>query len=137
MVQDLLLIDLPASRKLFPVQYHLYFKVFEKRSLIYTYHILKRLILAGKMGGQFRRSITQITIEFDHVSYQEQLNSQSDMEQVANFTEFLNTKLSRVTEVRLVIDDIVTVKNGDQLLAVLIPQSCTHVTLRRVKCKDP
>ncbi|TNV81928.1 hypothetical protein FGO68_gene1294 [Halteria grandinella] len=147
-VQDLLYIDLPASRKYFPVTYQMYFKIFEKRSLIYTYHILKRLVLAAQKNGQpthFRRSIKQLTIEFDHSSYQSQLNSQSDMEQVANFNEFLNTKLSRQTEIRLIIDDIITEPCQDDeeeskrgpILSFLLPNACNHLTLNRVKCNFP
>lgn len=71
-VQDMLTLDLPTVRKYFPVEYHLHFHIMEPKALIYTYHILKRLVQGTNEEGQmsqFRRSITKIVFEFDYFGY--------------------------------------------------------------------
>ena len=71
-VQDVLALDLPVVRKWFPVIYHIHFHIHEPKALIFTYHILKRLVLGTDEGGNmshFRRAITSLVFEFDFASY--------------------------------------------------------------------
>jgi len=58
------------------------FHIAQPRSLIYTYHILKRLAQGTTEGGEmshFRRGLELLTLHFDFLSYQQQLKTEEDL----------------------------------------------------------
>ena len=68
------------------------------------------------------------------------MRNQETQAQITRFNEFLNTKLSRVTSIELIIGDIhydVTKKEtvDHDVLHLLVPTKCRSVTFKRVRVK--